>query len=78
MNHNPVGWFEIYVQEMERAKLFYETIFQLKLERLDSPMGMNRTVEFSPVKESDGSRRGIGQNARWPSGRELCIGLLYL
>ena len=23
MNHNPVGWFEIYVQDMERAKTFY-------------------------------------------------------
>lgn len=28
MTHNPVGWFEIYVQDMERAKKFYETVFQ--------------------------------------------------
>ena len=28
MNTNPVGWFEIYVQDMERAKAFYEAVFQ--------------------------------------------------
>lgn len=34
MNSNPVGWFEIYVQDMERAKTFYETVFQGKLEQI--------------------------------------------
>lgn len=24
---NPVGWFEIYVQDMPRAKAFYEGVF---------------------------------------------------
>ncbi len=37
MSVNPVIWFEIYVQDMQRAKTFYETVFQLKLERLNSP-----------------------------------------
>ena len=37
MNINPVIWFEIYVQDMARAKAFYETVFQLKLERLNNP-----------------------------------------
>ena len=31
MNNNPVGWFEIYVQDLDRAKNFYESVFQLKL-----------------------------------------------
>jgi predicted enzyme related to lactoylglutathione lyase len=34
MKSNPVGWFEIYVQDMNRAKQFYESVFQTKLERL--------------------------------------------
>ena len=34
MQHNPVGWFEIYVQDMNRARTFYETVLQLKLEKL--------------------------------------------
>ena len=50
MKNNPVGWFEIYVQDLDRAKKFYESVFQLKLERLNSPeiemwafpMDMNR------------------------------------
>ena len=50
MKNNPVGWFEIYVQDLDRAKKFYESVFQLKLEKLNSPeigmwafpMDMNR------------------------------------
>lgn len=38
MAHNPVIWFEIYVQDMNRAKKFYESIFQAKLERIKSPV----------------------------------------
>ncbi|HEY3698869.1 MAG TPA: VOC family protein [Spongiibacteraceae bacterium] len=37
MNHNPVGWFEIYVQDMTRAKKFYEAVLQIKFERLNNP-----------------------------------------
>ena len=28
MSHYPVGWFEIYVNEIERAKKFYAEVFQ--------------------------------------------------
>ena len=37
MKHNPVGWFEIYVQDIERAKKFYESVFQCTLDKLNSP-----------------------------------------
>ena len=37
MKTNPVGWFEIYVQDAGRAKRFYETVLQSKLERLPGP-----------------------------------------
>ena len=37
MSPNPVGWFEIYVQDMERAKAFYEAVFQGKLEQIPAP-----------------------------------------
>ena len=36
MKPNPVGWFEIYVEDMDRAKKFYETVFQTKLDNLNS------------------------------------------
>jgi len=31
---NPVGWFEIYVKDMNRARSFYETLFEVKLQSL--------------------------------------------
>lgn len=36
MAGNAVGWFEIYVQDVERAKAFYESVFQVKLQSLGS------------------------------------------
>lgn len=36
-NENAVRWFEIYVQDMARAKRFYESVFQVELQRLGSP-----------------------------------------
>jgi uncharacterized protein len=34
---NPVGWFEIYVQDMDRAKTFYEKTLEVTFEKLESP-----------------------------------------
>lgn len=31
---NPVGWFEIYVNDMERAKAFYQAVFAVTLEQI--------------------------------------------
>jgi predicted enzyme related to lactoylglutathione lyase len=36
---NPVRWFEIYVENMDRARRFYETVLGIKLEKLTSPDG---------------------------------------
>jgi hypothetical protein len=37
MRPNPVCWFEIYVQDMARAKAFYEGVFDTRLTRLEAP-----------------------------------------
>ena len=37
MNKNAVCWFEIYVNDIERAKAFYETVLNQPLVRLDTP-----------------------------------------
>jgi len=37
MKPNPIGWFEIYVQDMARARKFYEAVFATRLEKLPSP-----------------------------------------
>ena len=36
MEKNPICWFEIYVQDMARAKKFYETMLGVELEELNS------------------------------------------
>jgi len=37
MANNPICWFEIYVQDMARAKRFYESVFQVTLEKINNP-----------------------------------------
>jgi predicted enzyme related to lactoylglutathione lyase len=49
MKPNPVGWFEIYVREMSRARRFYEAVFETTLERLSPPP--SPTEEAPPCDE---------------------------
>jgi hypothetical protein len=39
MNNNIVGWFEIYVDDIARARAFYERVFEMRLERLSAGDG---------------------------------------
>lgn len=43
---NPVGWFEIYVNDMARAKAFYEAVFGTKLESLANPAADGAGLEM--------------------------------
>lgn len=54
MNMNPVGWFEIYVSNMERAKKFYEDVFGKKLERLPDPTGKHNLEMWAFPMFQDG------------------------
>lgn len=54
MNRNPVGWFEIYVQDMDRAKTFYQKTFEVTLERLQSPSPDLELWAFPMKSESPG------------------------
>lgn len=42
MQTNPVGWFEIYVDDMERAKAFYGAVFNVSFELIgdEAKMGV--------------------------------------
>ncbi len=44
-DRKPVGWFEIYVTDMNRAKLFYEAMLDVKLEELESPSDASELSE---------------------------------
>lgn len=52
-SHNPFGWVEIPVLDMERAMKFYETVFDYKLER--HQMGPLDMAWFPGVENSKGS-----------------------
>ncbi len=65
-NANPVGWFEIYVQNLRRAKKFYESVFHVKLKRLNIPTieiwsfpsELNRWGAGGAIIKMDGYRSG--------------------
>lgn len=52
---NPIGWFEIYVNDLPRAKKFYETVFKTHLENL--PAGPEIEMASFPM---DMARYGAG------------------
>jgi len=66
MNNNPVVWFEIYVQDIDRAKNFYESLFQIKLERLNSPEP--EMWSFPQVMDRMGASGALVKMDGFPSG----------
>jgi uncharacterized protein len=66
MVNNPVIWFEILVQDMSRAKTFYESVFQVKLDRLNTsgsemwafPMAMDRVGVGGALVKTEGGLSG--------------------
>lgn len=66
MTENPVRWFEIYVQDTARAKAFYESVFQIKLEKLDSP---DMEMWFFPMQsDQPGASGSLVKMEGVPSG----------
>jgi predicted enzyme related to lactoylglutathione lyase len=68
MNRNPVGWFEIYVQDLDRAKNFYEAVLCVELMKLDSPMPGIEMLAFPMFMEAGGASGAIVKMAGCPSG----------
>jgi predicted enzyme related to lactoylglutathione lyase len=67
-NRNPVGWFEIYVQDMARAKTFYEKTFDVSLQHLTSdglemwawPMFQDASGCPGALVKMEGKDSGVG------------------
>ncbi|MGB0412049.1 MAG: VOC family protein [Pikeienuella sp.] len=43
---NAVGWFDIYVDDLNRAVAFYEAILDIKLEAMGDPTGESQMMSF--------------------------------
>ena len=66
MNGNPVRWFEIYVQDMARARAFYEAVLGVQLSRLEGPdMEM---WSFPEQMEQYGATGALVRMPGFPSG----------
>ncbi len=66
MTNNPIVWFEIYVQDMERAKRFYETVLKVQLQKLESP-GMEMWA-FPMLMDAPGASGSLVKMEGVPSG----------
>ncbi len=58
MKTNPVCWFEIYVQDMGRAKKFYETVLGTELTAMDMPEIEMMTFPMDPGCEGEPAAPG--------------------
>lgn len=69
MENNPVGWFEIYVQDMARAQKFYESVLGVKLERLGDPTDESIEMMAFPMDmERPGASGALVKVSGFPSG----------
>ena len=66
MQIKPVGWFEIYVQDMWRAKKFYEAVLAVRLEKLETTEPEMWSFP-GPMDASNGASGALGKMNGGPS-----------
>jgi predicted enzyme related to lactoylglutathione lyase len=66
MKSNPVGWFEIYVQDMARARSFYQTVLGTTFEKLPSPEV--EMASFPMDMSASGAAGALVKMEGFPSG----------
>ncbi len=69
---NPVGWFEIYVQDIDAAQKFYETVLGITMTDLpnptDDPLKMKMFSNDENAMTQTGASGAICQMEGMPSG----------
>ena len=68
MTRNPVGWFEIYVQDLHRAKKFYETVLGTELTKLELPTPELEMLAFPMNMGVEGASGALVKMEGCPSG----------
>lgn len=67
MATNPVVWFEIYVQNLARARKFYEAVLGTKLERLDTPSPDLEMLSFPMQRDGGGASGALAKMKDGPA-----------
>ena len=73
MTQNPARWFEIYVQDMNRARTFYESVFQTKLQKLNAPFPEIELWSFPVEQNQYGTTGALVKMKGMPSGGNSTI-----
>lgn len=69
MNNNPVGWFEIYVDDLARAKKFYESVLGVNFEVLGDPNDESiEMLSFPADMEKYGATGALVKMEGFPAG----------
>lgn len=75
--HNPVGWFEIYVEDMARAKAFYTHVLQVQLERVSEAEASTPGLDMWAFPMASSGRGAAGALVRMegvtPAGNGVLV-----
>lgn len=71
---NAIGWFDLYVTDMDRAVIFYETVFGYKLESIVDPTGETQMMSFPADMNTYGAAGALVKSSHGtpgPGGTQL-------
>ena len=68
---NPVGWFELYVQDMARARAFYEAVLETSLSQLPTPD--LEMWAFPRISDAPGASGALVKMTGVPSGGSTLV-----
>ena len=68
MKRNPVGWFEIYADDLARAKKFYESVLGLEMTKLAAPSPELEMFAFPMSMEAGGASGALVKMTGFEAG----------
>lgn len=72
---NPVGWFEIYVDNLDRAKQFYETVFEREMFEIPAPDNSDMKMVVFPMEDDAPNSSGalVKMEGMSPGGNSIIV-----
>ncbi|MCC6589817.1 MAG: VOC family protein [Bryobacterales bacterium] len=68
MSKNPVVWFEIYADDLKRARTFYESVLGVKLEEMRSPDADLEMLTFPMTQNGEGAGGALARMKGFKAG----------